>query len=110
MENQPNQYQQQPNYQGQPEGSKTFSILSLVFGIVGIILTFTPASIVGLILLILGLVFSSMAKKREGRNGMATAGFVLSLIGIILWIVVVVIVGIVVGAAFGALGAAAMMF
>ncbi|HBU12910.1 MAG TPA: hypothetical protein DEB31_09380 [Clostridiales bacterium] len=104
MDNQPNQYQQQ-QYSNQPGGTQTLSIVSLIFGIVGVILTFTPASIVGLILLILGLVFSSMGKRREGRNGFATGGFIISLVGIILWVIIVVIVGIVVGMAFGALGA-----
>ncbi|GHU65874.1 hypothetical protein AGMMS49983_14400 [Clostridia bacterium] len=85
--------------------TKTYSILSLIFGILGIVLTFTPAAIVGLILAILGIVFSSIAKKKEGKNGFATGGFVLSLIALILWVIVVVIVGLVLGAGFLALAA-----
>jgi len=84
------------------ENKKTLSMLALIFGIVGIILTFTPGAVAGLILAILGIVFSVIAKKKEGKNGMATAGFVLSLIAVILWIVVVVIVGLLVGAMYGA--------
>jgi len=86
------------------EQKKTFSLLSLIFGIVGIVLTFTPASIVGLVLAILGIVFSSMAKKKEGKNGMNKAGFILSLIAIILFIIVVVVLAIVLGAVIGAAG------
>ena len=91
------------------EGKKTFSLLSLIFGLVGIVLTFTPASIAGLVLAILGLVFSSLAKKKEGKNGMNKAGFVLSLIAVILWIIVVVIIGVFVGLAIGAAGGLAAL-
>ena len=75
------------------EGKKTISLLSLIFGVVGIILLFTPVSIAGLVLIILGLIFSIVGKKKEGKNGLATAGFVVSLIGIILFVIVVVILG-----------------
>ena len=84
------------------DDKKTFSLVSLICGIAGIILTFTPAGIVGLILAILGLVFSSMAKKKEGKNGMNKAGFILSLIALILWIIVFAILGLLLGAAIGA--------
>lgn len=42
-------------------------IISLVCGILGIVLTFPPAAIAGLILAIVGLVISIMAKK-EGKE------------------------------------------
>lgn len=83
------------------ENKKTFSLLALIFGIVGIVLTFTPGAIVGLILAILGLVFSNLAKKKEGKNGMQKGGFILSLIAVILWIIVVVVIGILVGVVVG---------
>jgi len=80
------------------EQKKTFSLLALIFGIAGIVLTFTPVGIAGLVLAILGLIFSSIAKKKEGKNGMNKAGFILSLIALILCIIVVVIVGLLIGA------------
>ena len=88
------------------EQKKTNSLLSLIFGIAGIVLTFTPVSIAGLVLAILGMVFSSIAKKKEGKNGMNKAGFVLSLIAIILWILVAVVLAIVLGAGFALVGSA----
>ena len=87
------------------EQQKTTSLLALIFGIVGIVLTFTPAAIAGLILAILGLVFSSLAKKKDGPNGMQKGGFILSLIAVILWIIVVVVIGLIVGAGIAMLGA-----
>ena len=65
--------------------------------------TSQKASPVGLILAILGIIFSSIAKKKEGKNGMQKAGFILSLIALILWIIVVVVVGLLFGAAMFAL-------
>ena len=89
--------------------TKTLSIVALVCGILGIVLTFTPAAIVGLILAILGIIFSVVAKKKEGPNGMRTAGFVLSIIALVLWIIVVIFVGIVAGMAIGAMGTLASL-
>jgi len=88
------------------EQKKTFSLLALIFGIAGIVLTFTPISIAGLVLAVLGIIFSVIAKKKEGKNGMNKAGFVLSLIALILWIVFIVIIGLLIAgtaALFGAL-------
>lgn len=83
--------------------TKTFSILSLIFGIVGIVLTFTPASVVGLILAILGIVFSVIGKKKEGKNGMATGGLVLSIIALVIWIIYIAIIGAIFGMAAAAI-------
>ena len=87
--------------------SKTLSIVAFICGLVGIILTFTPASVVGLILAILAIVFACMAKKREAPSGLRTAGFVLGIIAVVLWIIVIVVVGALLGTACAALGAAA---
>jgi len=87
------------------EQKKTLSLLTLIFGLAGIVLAFTPVAIAGLVLAILGLVFASMAKKKEGKNGMNKAGFILSLIAVILFIIVFVVVGLLLGAAL-MLGAA----
>ena len=89
------------------EEKKTFSLLSLIFGILGIVLTFTPAAVVGLILAILGIVFSNIAKKKEGKNGLNKGGFVISLIAIIIWIIFVVVVGLIVGVAVAGMAALA---
>ena len=81
------------------EQKKTFSLLSLIFGIAAFPVMFIPGiSFAGIILAILGLIFSSVAKKKEGKNGMNKAGFILSLIALILFIIVVVIVGLLIGA------------
>ncbi|MDL2236497.1 hypothetical protein LJC56_01495 [Christensenellaceae bacterium OttesenSCG-928-K19] len=89
------------------ENKKTFGIISLLCGILAIVLTFTPLSIVGLILAILGIVFSAVSKKKEGKNGLATGGLVLSIIALVIWIIVIVIVGAIFGAAAGMLGSLA---
>lgn len=89
--------------------TKTFSIVGLICGVLGIIFTFV-LPILGLILAILGIVFSNVGKKKEGKNGMATAGFVLSIIALVVWVIYVVIIGIALSMAAGALGAAAMLF
>ena len=89
------------------ENKNLFSIISLVCGLLGIILTFTPAAIAGLIIAIMGLAFVSFARKKEGRNGMNKAGFVLSLIAVILWIIVIIVLGVVAGVMIGAAGALA---
>ncbi|MDL2237542.1 hypothetical protein LJC56_06905 [Christensenellaceae bacterium OttesenSCG-928-K19] len=89
------------------ENKKTLSILALIFGLLGIILTFTPASVVGLILAILGIIFAIVAKKKEGKSGMVTAGLVLSIIALVLWIIVIVFAGLIFGTFM--MGAAALL-
>lgn len=54
------------------------SVASLVLGILSIIIPF-----VGLILGILGLIFSVKGRREEEKKGMATAGLVLSIIGVV---------------------------
>ena len=91
------------------EGKKTLSLLSLIFAIVGIVLTFAnmgigALSIAALVLVILGFIFSFVGKSKEGKSGLTTAGFVISLIGIILWVIIIVIVGIFVAGTAALLG------
>lgn len=68
--------------EGQKESNK--ATISLVLGIVSIICAwFGYSAIVGLILGIIGLNFGAKARK-EAQTGMATGGFVCSLVGTIL--------------------------
>lgn len=70
------------NYGQQP--GKGAAIASLVLGIIAIVLWwFGYSSFISLILSIIGLVLASNAKKAGYTGGIRTAGFVLSLIGLI---------------------------
>ncbi|MFH1607779.1 MAG: DUF4190 domain-containing protein [archaeon] len=69
---------------GGNDGSKGFGVASFVLSLVGIVvLSFSP--LVGIILGVLGLIFSIIQKKRM-KTGLATAGFVISIIVIALGI------------------------
>ncbi|MBE6032843.1 MAG: DUF4190 domain-containing protein [Clostridiales bacterium] len=91
-------YYQQPQAKSNPKAVPAF-----VLGLLAIILTFVPfVGFVSFILAILGLVFGNQAKKFARENGgagkgMASAGFICSLIALILWIIVILIIGIIVG-------------
>ena len=61
---------------------KVFAILGLVFGIIGLVLFWF--GLVGIIIAAVGLVFSILGKKSTSKGGMATAGLVLSIIGLAL--------------------------
>ena len=63
--------------------SNGLSIASLVLGLVGLIIAALPCGIMAII-------FGLMGKKRGG-NGMATAGFILGIADIALWVVFFVI-------------------
>ena len=77
-------YQQPYNPQGQQPEQKGFSIASLVLGILSVVCC--GAGLFG----ILGLIFGIMGQKRApSSKGMATAGIVLSAIGIVLFIVII---------------------
>lgn len=60
--------------------NNTFGITSLILGIIGLVLFWIP--ILGLFLSILAIVFSCKQKK-IGPNGVATAGLVLGILGVI---------------------------
>jgi len=76
---------------------------SLVCGIIAVVCWFFGyTTIISLILGIIGLVMASKAKREGYTGGMRTAGFVLSLIGVIVGAIVlvacVVLAGVLVGA------------
>ncbi len=89
------QYQQQ--YQPpmpQPDAlakAKNMATASMICGILGLILCWTPYA--GLVLNILGIIFYTLYKKNDpaGQNGMATAGLVCSIIGLIVSIIFTII-------------------
>lgn len=59
------------------------AVASLVLGIVAVVFSFIGLYLPGLLAGIIGIVLGVMAKKKN-PSGMATAGFVLSIIGTIL--------------------------
>lgn len=83
------QYQTPPvqsNYQ-EPKKTNVLAILGLIFGIVSIVTC--CAWYLSAILGIAGLVCSILSKK-NGKTGMATAGIVCSIIGLVLCLVIFV--------------------
>jgi hypothetical protein len=78
---------------------KTLGLLSLIFGIAAIALIvfnnktgnqfFAPLTFAGPALAVLGLVFSSIAKKKDGKGGLNIAGFIIALIALIFFIITV---------------------
>ncbi|MBQ8146563.1 MAG: DUF4190 domain-containing protein [Clostridia bacterium] len=77
---------QQPEVK--PSAGKGFSIAALVLGIVGVVFGFIPAiSFIALPCALVGLILGVMGRKKSklalGKSsGIATAGFVLSIIGL----------------------------
>lgn len=65
---------------------KGFAIASLICGIVSL---FCFAIITG----VLGIVFGSVAKGKGFRGGMATAGIVCGVIGIVSWLIMIIFFG-----------------
>lgn len=91
MENEQQSYEPQTQ---QPDGSKDgMATAVLVLGIVSIVCC-APAGIVGLIIGLINKKFISPDKQ-----GMCTAGIVLSIIGIVLWIVLIIVYAIFIGVA-----------
>lgn len=87
--NQPNNYNNYNNYapnqyQQPQDNSRGLAIASLVLGIVSLFCCGSVCSIVGIVLGILS------RSKKSTDNGMATAGIVLSIIGLVLWAIVIV--------------------
>jgi hypothetical protein len=89
MQPQPVIYQPMPQYAGYPGAAAVrqpkngLAIASLVFGIIGV---FTSWLLVGIPFCIVGLVLAAMGKRRSRDKGMAIAGLVLSIIGIVVGI------------------------
>lgn len=68
---------------------KTNSVLALIMGILSIILC--CCSVIGIIPGILGIVFSRKAKNKGEIGGMATAGLVCSIIGIVFGVLATIV-------------------
>ena len=82
-----NNYQQYPVYdqnQLEDKSAKNMGIASLVLGIVSLFCCGLPCSVVGLILGIIS------RKRQPENNGKATAGIILSIIGMVLSIVIII--------------------
>lgn len=89
----------QQNYT--PDGAgKGKAIASLILGIVSLVLAFVFPIVVGLVCGIIGLVMATLSKKDGYVGGMRTAGFILSIIGLILNAIVLIVV-LACGAAIG---------
>lgn len=96
-------YQNQPygmnqGYQNQPE-KMGFGIASLVLGILSILCCWIYGGFLGLIGLVLGIVALA---RRESKKGMAIAGIITSVFGIMILIVILICVGL------GSIGEAAI--
>ncbi len=81
-----------------PSGGEGLAISSLVLGIVSLVLFCVP--IVGIICGIIGLVLGLVANSRPQKNGMATAGIVMSIIGLALPILYIVFWGAAIASVF----------
>lgn len=92
--NEPNQYSQQPQYGQQPlysqqpveEPGKGLAIASMVLGIISF---FCFSLITG----ILAIIFGAVAKSKNYRGGMATAGIVCGVISLVLYFLILVMWG-----------------
>lgn len=77
---------QYPMYEQPNQGGKGMAVASLVLGIVSFLCCGLPCSIVGLILGII-------SKKRQPmNNGMATAGIVLCIIGLVFTVISLIVI------------------
>lgn len=74
------------------------AVASLVLGIVSVVFSLIGLYIPGLLAGIIGIVLGVMAKKKN-PSGMATAGFVLSIIGTVLCAIIFVACAACIGAA-----------
>ena len=89
------------------ERGKNAALTSMVLGIVAVVLWFFSfAAVVSVVLGIIGLVYANKAKTEGFRGGFYTAGFVLSLIGLIGGAIVVIVSIIAIGLISSAVTAA----
>lgn len=88
VNNEPNAFNAQPYQAPAPQGEpgKGFAITSLVTGIVSFFCF-------GIILGILAIVFGGVAKSKGYQGGMATAGMILGIVGIAIYIVTLITCG-----------------
>jgi len=85
---QPYQYQQA---QPQVQQAKNNGVAALVCGIIGLILCWIP--FVGIVLPIIGLALGNSSRKAlpDGERGMATAGWICGLIGLIIQAIILIV-------------------
>lgn len=82
------------------QGKKGFAIAAMVLGIISCVFAWfgLASGIVSLVLAIVGLILAIMARKSYAelgqKNGMATAGLVLSIIGIVLSVIGIIACGV----------------
>jgi heme O synthase-like polyprenyltransferase len=97
-----------PKSNGKATASMVLGIVSLVCLVIG---GFTGGilSLAGVVTSIVGLILGVKAKKEDPTNGKAKAGFIMSLISLILNVVVAVACILCVGALFSAAGGAAAL-
>ncbi len=89
------------------ERGKNAAVTSMVLGIVAVVLWFFSfAAVVSVVLGIIGLVYANKAKTEGFKGGFYTAGFVLSLIGLIGGAIVVIVSIIAIGLISSAVTAA----
>ena len=89
------------------ERGKNAAVTSMVLGIVAVVLWFFSfAAVVSVVLGIIGLVYANKAKTEGFMGGFYTAGFVLSLIGLIGGAIVVIVSIITIGLISSAVTAA----
>jgi len=75
-----------------PASGNTMSLLSLIFGAVGIIFIWLPVvGIIGLLLGIAGFVFGLVAMKKEGSNVMNLLGTIFGGLTVLLFLVAIVL-------------------
>lgn len=74
--------------------AKTKSTIAFIFGIIGTVFGFMGIifAIIGIVLGIIGLVLSKSCKKDNYESGILTAGYILSIVAIILGAIMVVII------------------
>jgi uncharacterized membrane protein HdeD (DUF308 family) len=108
MDDQNNFYQDntqgvQPSYQTPEPPEKRTNVLAIVSLILGILSI--PACCTCFIAIILGVggIICSVLSKREGKSGLATAGLICSIIGIVLGSIyfILVLMGVMAGEAYG---------
>ena len=72
------------NANGSPEKGKNYAIASMVLGIISVVTWFFGTfAFISVVCGIIGLLLASQSKKQGYNGGIRTAGFVLSLIGLI---------------------------
>ncbi|WP_051485436.1 DUF4190 domain-containing protein [Nocardioides sp. J54] len=78
-------YGQQPPYGSQPQGNSVMAIIALVTGILGVIPCFWGCFVFSIAALVLGILGKKEVQQgTKTGGGMAQAGFILGIIGIVL--------------------------